>query len=76
MGKKLTKSTKISSPQNKQIYPTVQVVTDNRIKHKHTLKLAMSITWGFYVNFSPKNDYTNGTIVVLIVDNLKTKFVG
>ena len=32
MYKKLTKTTKIWSPQNMQIYPTVQAVTDNTIK--------------------------------------------
>ena len=37
MDKKLTKYTKIRSPQNKQTYHTVQTVTDNTIKHKHTL---------------------------------------
>ena len=37
MDKKLTKYTKIWSPQKKQTYPTVQTVTDNTIKHKHTL---------------------------------------
>ena len=37
MDKKLTKSTKIQSPHNKQTYPTVQTVTDNTIKHKNTL---------------------------------------
>ena len=37
MDKKLTKSTKIWSPQNKQTYPTVQTVTDNTIKHKKYL---------------------------------------
>ena len=36
MDKKLTKSTNIQSPQNKQIYPTVQTVIDNTIKHKRT----------------------------------------
>ena len=34
MDEKLTKSTKI---QNEQTYPTLQTVTDNAIKHKHTL---------------------------------------
>ena len=33
MDKKQTKSTKIWSPQNKQTYPTEQIVTDNTIKH-------------------------------------------
>ena len=37
MDKKLTKSTKILFPQNGQTYPTVQIVTDNTIKHKHIL---------------------------------------
>ena len=36
MDKKLTKSTKID-PHKKQTYLTVQIVTDNTIKHKHTL---------------------------------------
>ena len=31
MDKKLTKSTKICCLQNKQTYPTVQIVTDNTI---------------------------------------------
>ena len=35
--KKVTKSTKIWSPRNKQIYLTVQTVTDNTLKHKCTL---------------------------------------
>ena len=34
MDKKLTKSL---SRQNEQTYPTVQTVTDNTTKHKHTL---------------------------------------
>ena len=34
MDKKLTKSTKIWSPQNEQTYLTVQTITDNTIKHK------------------------------------------
>ena len=37
MDKKLTKSTKIGSLRNEQTYPTVQTVTDNTIKQKHTL---------------------------------------
>ena len=37
MDKELTKSTKISSPQNKQTCPTVQTITDNTIKLKRTL---------------------------------------
>ena len=43
MDKKLTKSMKIWSLQNKQIIAklsTVQTVTDNTVTHKHTLKLA------------------------------------
>ena len=37
MDKKLTKYMEILSPQNKQTYPTVQTITNNTIKHKHTL---------------------------------------
>ena len=37
MDKKLTQSTKILPPRNEQTYPTVQTVTDNTTKHKHTL---------------------------------------
>ena len=37
MDKKLRKSTKILPHNIKQIYPTVQTVTDNTIKHKITL---------------------------------------
>ena len=37
MDKKLMKSTKIWFLRNEQTYPTVQTVTDNTIKHKHTL---------------------------------------
>ena len=37
MDKELTKSMKIWSPRNKQIYPTLQTVNDNTIKHKCTL---------------------------------------
>ena len=37
MDKKLTKSTKISTLRNEQTYSTVQTVTDNTIKHEHTL---------------------------------------
>ena len=37
MVKKLTKYTKIWSPQNKQIYPTVHTGTDYTIKHKRAL---------------------------------------
>ena len=37
MDKKLTKYTKIWSPQNKQTYPTVQTIIDSTIKLKHTL---------------------------------------
>ena len=33
----LTKSVKILFPRSEQTYPTVQTVTDNTIKHKHTL---------------------------------------
>ena len=36
MDKKLTKSKKID-PHEKQLYLTVQTVTDNTIKHKHIL---------------------------------------
>ena len=38
MDKKLTKSIKIWLLRNKQTYPTVQIVTDNTIMHKHTLQ--------------------------------------
>ena len=39
MDKKLTGKIHENStpPQNEQTYPTVQTVTDNTIKHKHTL---------------------------------------
>ena len=37
MDKKLTKYTKIWSPQNKQTYLIVQTVIDNTLKHKHAL---------------------------------------
>ena len=37
MDKKLTNTQKFDLPQNKQIYPTVQTLTDNTIKHKHTV---------------------------------------
>ena len=37
MDKKLTKSTKYDAHKNEQTYSTVQTVTDNTIKHKHTL---------------------------------------
>ena len=37
MDKKLTKYMKILSPQNIQTYSTVQTITDNTIKHQHTL---------------------------------------
>ena len=40
MDKKVTKSMKILTLHNKQIYPIVQIVTDNTITYKHTLKLA------------------------------------
>ena len=38
MDKKLTKSTKFDfHARSEQTYPTVQTVTDNTVKHKHTL---------------------------------------
>ena len=37
MDKKLTKFTKIFDNHEKQMYPTVQTVTDNTMKHKRTL---------------------------------------
>ena len=42
MDKKLTKYTKILSPQNIQTYPTVQNIIDNTRKHKHTLLSAVN----------------------------------